>query len=125
MAVGTGRFGYPATGSSTHSTHSGGFSHRSRSSTSRRAASAMAMARGSSAYSAAGMSGVRPSGNGKVWKSRGGMCSAVVAYAQPGAQPQRPEFMKAAVKDAEGRVVIAGNSTTTVHCRDKRAVLRP
>ena len=32
-ARGTGRFGYPRTGSSTHSTHSGGFSHRSRNST--------------------------------------------------------------------------------------------
>ena len=48
---GTGRFGYPGTGSSTHSTHSGGLSQRSRSSTSRRAASAMAIACGSLAYS--------------------------------------------------------------------------
>ena len=59
---GTGRRGYPGTGSSTQSTHSTGLSHRSRSSTSRRAASATAIARRSAAQLAAGTSGLRPVG---------------------------------------------------------------
>jgi hypothetical protein len=45
----------PGTTSGTRSTKSGGLSHASRNSLSRRAASAIALARGSSAYSAAGL----------------------------------------------------------------------
>ena len=45
---------------------SGGFSYRSRNSTSRRASRATAIARGSGAYSAVDTFGVRPRGNGNV-----------------------------------------------------------
>jgi hypothetical protein len=51
--------------SGTLRTRSLGFSHASRSSFKRRPASAIATARGSSAYSAAGIFGVSPAGKGK------------------------------------------------------------
>jgi len=86
-------------------------------------ASAMAIARASPAYLVAGTFGVEA---GREWErlERGGRSVArVVAFAEPCAEPQQPQFVEPAVLDLEGRVVLAsdGHGCRACQCRRRSA----
>ncbi|MEI2718943.1 MAG: hypothetical protein V9E87_02190 [Gemmatimonadales bacterium] len=117
----TGRFGKPAFSSSgvmTQSTHSGGLSQASRSSLRRRAAAAMLAAtisparHGGEAWPAVGRGVARrqAGGEGEGFEGGGRGVARIVAYAERGAEAQRPEFVEAGMQDAEGGVVGAGDN---------------
>ena len=87
---GTGRRGYPGAGSSTHSTHSGGLSQRSRSSTSRREAFAIAARARVLLVVGRGHVRCQAGRERKRLEGRARRVARVVALPEPRAEPERP-----------------------------------